>query len=300
MSSKNIPPRNRIIDEAPHRDTKGRTNLNRGFNILCIATASLSVAALVILLGSILVEGIPSLSWKLLTSPPSNRPELAGIWPALWGTVWVCGICALITMPTGIATAILLEEFPPRSTIGRFFHSAIQLNISNLAGVPSVVYGILGLTAFVTMFGLVSTSRDKASVFEIGAFYYDQFVTESERIVLVPVAGLEAPSTILRNDLRALDYQYDPVEITVVEPTAQISTNVSTDYLMLSDSVGGRIRIPAWYNFRFPFGRGVLAGALTLMLVILPIVIISSQEAIRSVPDSLRAGAWGWERHRGR
>lgn len=286
--------RNKTIEEAPHRSSGSRIRTNRWFAIVCITTASISVAALVVLLGSILIEGLPSLSWTLLTNPPSNDPDKAGIWPALWGTVWVCGLCALITLPTGVATAILLEEFPPRKPVARFFHSVVQLNISNLAGVPSVVYGILGLTAFVTMFGLVSTSRDKASAFEIGAFYYDQFVTEGERTIYFPVSGPEAPPTKLSEGLQALNSDFKPVDYTVIQPGDEYPSDPSVlNYAIYANSEGGRIREPAFYNFRFPLGRGVLAGALTLMLVILPIVIISSQEALRAVPNSLRAGALG-------
>lgn len=282
------------IEDAPQRSSGSRIRANRWFAILCVMTASVSVAALAVLLVSILVEGVPALSWTLLTNPPSSDPAIAGIWPALWGTVWVCGLCALITLPTGVATAILLEEFPPRKHGGQFFHGLVQLNISNLAGVPSVVYGILGLTAFVTMFGLVSTSRDKASAFEIGAFYYDQFVTEGERTIYFPVSGPETPPSDLASGLQALDSNFKPVDYTVIKPGDPYPTDSAVlDYAIYADSEGGRIREPAWYNFRFPLGRGVLAGALTLMLVILPIVIISAQEALRAVPNSLRAGALG-------
>lgn len=294
MSSGKQSDRNETIEHAPHRSSRSRQSINWWFTTICILTASVSVLMLVLLLGSIFVEGIPSLSWTLLTNPPSNDPETAGIWPALWGTVWVCGLCALITLPTGVATAILLEEFPPTKPVGRFFHGLVQLNISNLAGVPSVVYGLLGLTAFVTMFGMISTAKDRASKFEIGASYYDQFVTEGTRTIYFPVSGADAPPTELTEGLQAYDSKFKPVDYRLLKPgDAYPTTDEELEYAIFADSEGGRIREPAWYNFRFPFGRGVLAGALTLMLVILPIVIISSQEALRAVPNSLRAGALG-------
>jgi phosphate transport system permease protein len=268
--------------------------MDRWFYVLCMVTASVSVAALVVLIGAILIKGIPSLSLDLLLNPPSDVASEAGIWPALWGTIWVCGLCALITLPTGVATAILLEEFPPRKPIGRILHNIVQLNISNLAGVPSVVYGILGLTAFVTMFGLVSSARGTSQVFEIGATYYDQFLTESERTIYVRVDSPDAPPTQLTPGMTALDSDYRPVQVNVIEPSDPYPEDEQVlQYTVFSDSEGGRIPEPTWYNFRIPFGRGVLAGALTLMLVILPIVIISAQEAIRAVPDSLRSGALG-------
>lgn len=294
MSAAKVPNVNQTLAEAPHRSIKSRVLANRWFSVLCIATAGLSVAALIVLLGSILVEGMPSLTWTLLTSPPSNEADKAGIWPALWGTIWVCGLCALITLPTGVATAILLEEFPPKKPIGRFFHSIVQLNISNLAGVPSVVYGILGLTAFVTMFGFFSSSRDNASFLEIGATYYDQFVTEGERTIYFPVPSSDAPPTSLANGLQAYDSKFKPVEYRLLKPGDPYpQSDQELQYTLFADSEGGRIREASFYNFRLPFGRGVLAGALTLMLVILPIVIISAQEALRAVPNSLRAGALG-------
>ena len=101
------------------------------FRQMCVVTASASVLILVFLLGSILVSGLPALSWKLLTGFPEPEPENAGMWPALMGTLWVCTMCALITLPLGIGTAILLEEFTPRNKLGRKVLSLIQLNITN-------------------------------------------------------------------------------------------------------------------------------------------------------------------------
>ena len=83
----------------------------------------------------------------MVQSPKSEPPE-AGIGPAVQGSIWVIICCAIFALPIGVGTAIFLEEFKPTNKILLFFHSLIQLNISNLAGVPSIVYGILGLTAF--------------------------------------------------------------------------------------------------------------------------------------------------------
>jgi phosphate transport system permease protein len=124
--------------------------------------------------------------------------------------VWVCVTCALTALPIGVGTALWLEEFARPSKLTSF----IKLNISNLAGVPSIVYGILGLTAFARLFGTVNADT--------------------------PIA--------------------------IGDPDG---------FLFL----------------QLPFGNGVLAGGLTLMLVVLPIVIVSSQEALRAVPRSLRAGS---------
>ena len=131
----------------------------------------------------------------------------------LLGSIWVCAICALIALPLGVGTAIYLEEFAKRTRFTRI----VQTNILNLAGVPSIVYGILGLTAFARMFGAFGTNMDDATSFgnEEGLFF-----------------------------------------------------------------------------LRLPFGSSVIAGGLTLMLVVLPVVIIATQEALRAIPRGLRDGSY--------
>lgn len=280
------------FEGATLRGASDRLKLDQRFRVICIATAAVSVLILVMLLASIFIQGIPNLTWTLMTSGPEPNPSEAGIYPAIFGTIWVCLICALVTLPTGIATAILLEEYKPRNRIARFIYSVIQLNITNLAGVPSVVYGILGLTAFVSMFGLFS-AQSGGSGLEIGVRYYDQFFSDGERTILVPVAGAEAALTVAAQDLEAYDVDLRPVKIYVYGPSDPSPTDEQLPYAIMSDSEPGRITKKAWYYFSLPFGRGVLTGALTLMLVVLPVVIISSQEALRAVPSSLRAGALG-------
>jgi len=157
---------------------------------LFLAATLVGIIALVVLLWTIFNRGLPWLSWHLITDMPSRKPELAGLNSALWGTIWVISLTALIAFPIGVGAAIFLEEYAPRNRWTR----ALQVNISNLAGVPSVVYGLLGLGIFVQFMNL---------------------------------------------------------------------------------------------------GRVVLAGALTMALLSLPVIIISSQEAIRAVPLSLRQAAYG-------
>jgi phosphate transport system permease protein len=158
--------------------------------VLFLAATLVGIIALVVLLWTIVNRGLPWLSWHLITDMPSRKPELAGLNSALWGTIWVISLTALIAFPIGVGAAIFLEEYAPRNRWTR----ALQVNISNLAGVPSVVYGLLGLGIFVQFMNL---------------------------------------------------------------------------------------------------GRVVLAGALTMALLSLPVIIISSQEAIRAVPLSLRQAAYG-------
>ena len=159
------------------------------FGFACLTATLISVLLLVFLLISIAYAGYGRLNDTLLTSMPSEFPEKAGIKLALVGSLWLIGLTALFAVPIGVGTAIYLEEYAKKN----LFRTIIQLNISNLAGVPSVVYGILGLGLFVR--------------------------------------------------LMALD-------------------------------------------------RSVLAGALTLSLVVLPIIILAAQEALRSVPDSIRSASY--------
>jgi phosphate transport system permease protein len=162
----------------------------RVFKWALLSTLVASCVMLGVLIWDVARDGIPKLSWDFLTSPPSALPGLAGIEPALMGTIWLMSIGALFIIPVGVATAVYLEEYADNS---RWWNRAIEVNIQNLAAVPSIVYGILGL-----------------------AF--------------------------------------------IVRPPLEL-------------------------------GRVVLAGALTLGLLVLPVVIIAAREAIRAVPPSIREGS---------
>jgi phosphate transport system permease protein len=199
-----------LVAAATPSSQAARRAVDRGFLVLCLALTALAVVILAVLLISVWRDGHGRLGTEFLSNYASRRPSEAGVKAALWGSVWVCATCALAALPIGVGTALWLEEFARPSRLTSF----IKLNISNLAGVPSIVYGILGLTAFARLFG---------------------------------AANADSP-------------------ITIGDPEG---------FLFL----------------QFPFGSGVLSGGLTLMLVVLPIVIVSSQEALRAVPRSLRAGA---------
>ena len=276
---------------AEPRSVAMRQSIDRNFVYFCIATASVSVAILAALLTAIFIQGLPNLSWRFLTSPPSPNTSEAGIYPALFGTIWVCSACALFTLPIGVGTAILLEEFKPTSRGTRLLHGFVQLNITNLAGVPSVVYGIIGLTAFVGMFGLLGSTSDP--ILEVGVRYYDQFLSEGNRVLLVPVSGRNSEDTPVRDGLTALVAERR-FNVNVIGEHDPLPDDQRLRAVTLrEDAEAGRISRKSWYYMQLPFGRGVLAGALTLMLVVLPIVIVSSQEALRGVPDSLREAALG-------
>jgi phosphate transport system permease protein len=166
-----------------------RYGVGAGFRILFMVATLIGVAALVVILWDMIRTGGSHLSWSFITSYPSRFPAQAGIWAALIGSLWILGMTAMFSFPLGIATAIWLEEYAPNNWITR----TIQTNIANLAAVPSIVYGILGLAVFVRGMGL---------------------------------------------------------------------------------------------------GRSVLAGSLTLTLLILPVIIIAGQEAVRAVPKSIRLASY--------
>jgi len=152
--------------------------------VLCVALVSLGA-----LIADVWSDGGSRLSWDFLTGYPSRRAENAGVWHALTGSVFVIVVTAALAVPIGVAAAIYLEEYGGRSMAARI----IEINITNLAAVPSIIYGLLGLGLFVRMLGM---------------------------------------------------------------------------------------------------GRSVLAGASTLALLVLPVIILSTREALRAVPPSIREGSY--------
>jgi len=196
---------------------KKRIRFDRNFKYFCVFCAASSVGILAVLLGVIAFRGYHHLSFDFLNSFPSRHAEKSGVKAAIFGSLFVLMVCTCSALPIGIGTAIFLEEFRPRRSVLKKFHAFIELNIRNLAGVPSIVYGIIGLTVFAQFFNVFTNIGPNDYFFSIG----------------------------------------DP---------------------------------ESFFFFGFPFKRGALAGGLTLMLVILPVVIISSQEALRAIPNSLREG----------
>ena len=362
-----------------------RARKDRLFITICVMATAFSVLTLIMLLGSVLFQGVGRLTWQFVRGVPSSDPALAGVWPAMAGTAVIVLVCALTAVPIGVMTAILLEEYKPRHWFLRRLHLLVQLNITNLAGVPSIVYGILGLTVFVTFFGLTMKNKqtgEEMPFFETGARYYDRFTTVDGYGVMVPVAGAQASATVFEPSLPLIDDAYKPTTATKIDASAEaaamgaMGTKFDTLQYALEDQieslrtmdaatlagvvgtqwtaaglpgpapaalnqsvleavqkpareakralraavkVGGRAAAAAafprgvmsdaapsrvavhrpWY-VRFPFGRSVLACGLTLMLVVLPIIIISTQEAFRAVSDSLRRaslalGATKWQ-----
>jgi phosphate transport system permease protein len=171
------------------RDTLRRRILDVGFQLIALGVLVLALGSLALLVADVIGDGGSRLNWQFLTSLPSRRAADAGIYNALVGSIFVIGVTAALSLPIGVAAAIYLEEYGGRSRLARL----IEINIANLAAVPSIIYGLLGLGLFVRGMGM---------------------------------------------------------------------------------------------------GRSVMAGAATLALLVLPVVILSTREALRTVPKSIREGSY--------
>lgn len=151
----------------------------RLFKLALLAGISLALLFLVTLLVQVSVRGIPGLSWQFLTGLPSSDPAKAGIGPALVGTLWLLAGVILIAFPLGVAAAVYLEEYAGDGRLTRI----IRTNIQNLAGVPSIVYGLLGLAFFVRFLAGVTGGRSIIS----GALTLSLLV-----LPVIVIAGVEA------------------------------------------------------------------------------------------------------------
>lgn len=135
------------LSKPKHQEHLNRRHLKaKIFARFCGFVTWMGTGLLLLLLYQIFSDGLRWLDWDFLSSFPSRFPERAGIKSALAGTIWLIGLVAIFSIPVGVATAIYIEEFSnKKSRLSRI----IELNISNLAGVPSIVYGIIGLSIFV-------------------------------------------------------------------------------------------------------------------------------------------------------
>jgi len=120
---------------------------------LFVAAVLAGMTGLIALIAQVVWEGAPSLSLHFITDFPSRFPDRAGVRPALLGTIWIMGLTGLFVVPVGVGAAVYLEEYAPKNWMTRI----IEVNISNLAGVPSIVYGLLGLALFVQLLSLGRT-----------------------------------------------------------------------------------------------------------------------------------------------
>lgn len=119
--------------------------IDNSFQYLGIASTAVGLILLTIFIGSILLDGVARIDWDFLTSLPSRKAERAGILTAWAGSIWLLLLTAFIAIPLGVAAGIYLEEYGKKNKLSNL----VEINITNLAGVPSVIYGILGLEIFV-------------------------------------------------------------------------------------------------------------------------------------------------------
>ncbi len=132
------------------RDILSRNRLiNKIFKICAMLATITALIFLAALLADIIIDGIMRINWQFLSSFPSRRPARAGILSAMVGTMWIMGFTALFSFPIGLGAGIYLEEYAKKS----WYTKLIEINIANLAGVPSIIYGLLGLGIFVRTFG---------------------------------------------------------------------------------------------------------------------------------------------------
>ena len=132
-------------------DKGRRYAIGRTFELICLAAIVIGIASLIVLVIDVLVRGTGTLSWTFVSSFPSRFANQAGILAALVGSIWMLFLTALFAIPTGIAAAVWLEEISDRRN---WLSRVVEVNIANLAGVPSIIYGLLGLGIFVRVFGL--------------------------------------------------------------------------------------------------------------------------------------------------
>ncbi len=132
-----------------------RYRLERLFSTVALIATLVGLIVLAVLLADILIDGLPRLSWDFITSFPSRRPARAGILSPLVGTLWLLSITALVAIPIGVGAGIFLEEFAAETTLAKI----IEINIGNLAAVPSIIYGLLALQVFVRIMEPITGGR---------------------------------------------------------------------------------------------------------------------------------------------
>ncbi len=120
------------------------------FTSLGILSIFIALGVLAVLVIDVLVRGLPWLDVGFITNFDSRFADRAGLWAGLVGSIWMIGLTILFALPIGVMAAIYLEEYAGVNPVTTF----IRINITNLAGIPSIIYGLLGLQIFVRYFGL--------------------------------------------------------------------------------------------------------------------------------------------------
>lgn len=133
-----------------------RYRLDRIFQTACLVATLAGLVVLALLLFDILADGLPRFNWQFITSFPSRRAERAGAFSALVGTLWLLLVTAGVAFPVGVGAGIFLEEFASKKS---WLTQVIEVNINNLAAVPSIIYGLLGLQVFVRLLQPITGGR---------------------------------------------------------------------------------------------------------------------------------------------
>ena len=129
------------------RKNRVKDQIFKYWGIFCTA---IGLVLLSVFIGDILIDGIQRIDWDFITSLPSRKAEKSGIYTALMGSIWILLLTTVIAFPMGVAAGIYLEEYSKKNK----FAGLLEINISNLAGVPSIIYGLLGLEVFVRIMNL--------------------------------------------------------------------------------------------------------------------------------------------------
>jgi phosphate transport system permease protein len=157
------------------------------FVSFCLLGVLVALMGLMSLLVQVIIQGYEWVTPNLIFNYPSRHPEQAGLWAALIGTLYMMGLTALITVPVGVGAAIYLEEYAPKN----WFTSFVEINTSNLAGVPSIVYGLLGLSIFVYFLKLERSILAGSLTMSL-LILPVLILTSREAIKSVPIAHREA------------------------------------------------------------------------------------------------------------
>ena len=129
------------------RNNRVKDQIFKYWGIFCTA---IGLVLLSVFIGDILIDGLRRIDWEFIISLPSRKPEKSGIYTALMGSIWILLMTTIIAFPMGVAAGIYLEEYSKKNKIA----GLLEINISNLAGVPSIIYGLLGLEVFVRIMNL--------------------------------------------------------------------------------------------------------------------------------------------------
>jgi phosphate transport system permease protein len=213
--------------KTPEAHRAARRRSARLFELSGLLSTCVGVVVLAILVIDVLTDGLPRLGWDFLTSYPSRKPENAGILAALVGSLWLLVLTAIIAFPIGVGAAIYLEEYSTQSRLQRL----IEINIANLAGVPSIIYGLLGLELFVRIMRPITGGRSVLA----GALTMALLVMPI--VIIASREALRAVATSQRTAAYALGATRWQVTSRVVVPAALPGILTGT-ILALSRAVG--------------------------------------------------------------